>query len=68
MPFQSKQQRSWMFANKPKMSQEWADKTKSIKSLPKTKGNGVKSATKEKSPLRKDKKRYAAQGGEPNVS
>ena len=38
------------------------------KKLPKTKGNGVKSATKEKSFLRKGKKRYAAQGGKPNVS
>jgi hypothetical protein len=34
MPFKSKKQMKWMFANKPKMAKEWASKTKSIKSLP----------------------------------
>lgn len=41
--------------------------TKNTKPLPNKGGNGVKSATKEKSFLRKGKKRYAAQGGKPNV-
>lgn len=35
MPFTSKAQAKWMFANKPKMAKEWASKTPSIKSLPK---------------------------------
>ena len=34
MPFTSKAQDKWMFANKPKMAKEWASKTPSIKSLP----------------------------------
>ncbi len=34
MPFKSKSQAKWMFANKPKMAKEWASKTKSIKALP----------------------------------
>lgn len=34
MPFKSKAQAKWMFANKPKMAKEWASKTKSIKALP----------------------------------
>ena len=45
MPFKSKTQARWMFANKPKMAKEWADKTKSIKALPKRvkeKANGKK--------------------------
>lgn len=35
MPFKSKAQAKYMFANHPKMAKEWAKKTKSIKSLPK---------------------------------
>lgn len=34
MPFQSKAQQHWMFANKPKMAKEWADATPDIKALP----------------------------------
>lgn len=34
MPFVSKQQERWMFANKPKMAKEWASKTPDIRSLP----------------------------------
>lgn len=34
MPFKSKAQRKWMYANKPKMAKEWSKKTKS-KKLPK---------------------------------
>lgn len=37
MPFQSKQQAKWMFANKPGMAKEWAKETTSIKKLPKKK-------------------------------
>jgi len=34
MPFKSKAQARWMFAKKPKMAEEWVEKTKSIKALP----------------------------------
>jgi hypothetical protein len=34
MPFQSKAQVGWMFANKPAMAKEWADKTPDMKRLP----------------------------------
>lgn len=34
MPFESKAQAKWMFANKPNMAKEWASKTPSIKALP----------------------------------
>lgn len=34
MPFVSKAQRRWMFANKPGMAQEWASKTSSEANLP----------------------------------
>lgn len=33
-PFVSKKQARWMYANKPKMAEEWASKTNSIKNLP----------------------------------
>ena len=36
MPFKSKRQMRWMFANKPKMAKRWAKKTPDIKSLPET--------------------------------
>jgi hypothetical protein len=34
MPFKSKLQQKWMFANKPAMAQKWAKHTKNIKALP----------------------------------
>lgn len=68
MPFKSQRQAKWMFANKPKMAKEWASETKNVSTLPKTKSNGVKSATKSKSPLRKGKKRYGSQGGQPKTN
>jgi hypothetical protein len=34
MPFQSKSQQRWMFANHPRMAERWAAHTKDIKSLP----------------------------------
>ena len=34
MPFTSKSQQKWMFANKPKMAKRWAKHTPNIKSLP----------------------------------
>ena len=48
MPFKSKAQARWMFANKPKMAKEWADKTnfanlpnhKTMKKYPKPKYPG----------------------------
>ena len=38
MPFESKAQQRWMFANKPRMAERWADHTPDIKSLPEKKG------------------------------
>jgi len=35
MPFKSKAQVKWMFANKPAMAKKWAKHTKNIKGLPK---------------------------------
>lgn len=35
MPFASKLQAKWMYANKPKLAKEWAKKTPNFKSLPK---------------------------------
>ncbi len=37
MPFKSKAQRRWMYANKPKMAKEWQKETSSKKKLPKRK-------------------------------
>ncbi len=34
MPFKSKAQQRWMFANKPRMAKRWAKETKDIKALP----------------------------------
>lgn len=34
MPFKSKAQRKWMFANKPKMAREWAAETPKNARLP----------------------------------
>lgn len=34
MPFKSKAQAKFMFAKKPKLAKEFAEKTKSIKALP----------------------------------
>ena len=44
MPFKSKDQRKWMYANKPKMAEEWESKTPKGKALPKK----VKKKTKAK--------------------
>jgi hypothetical protein len=35
MPFKSKAQRAWMYANKPEMAKEWESKTAKGKKLPK---------------------------------
>lgn len=37
MPFKSKAQQKWMFANKPEMAKRWAKETKNIKKLPRVK-------------------------------
>lgn len=34
MPFKSKRQQRWMFANKPRMAKRWAEHTPNIKALP----------------------------------
>lgn len=34
MPFKSRSQQKWMFANKPEMAKRWAKETKSFKALP----------------------------------
>ncbi|HSE45075.1 MAG TPA: hypothetical protein VLA89_07070 [Gemmatimonadales bacterium] len=39
MPFASKRQMRWMFANKPKMAKRWAKETRSPKSLPERKSS-----------------------------
>ena len=44
MPFNSKAQMKWMFANDPEMAKRWADETPNIKSLP----NRLKQALKRK--------------------
>ena len=45
MPFKSKKQQAWMFANKPKMAKKWAAEMKasgtSFKGLP-TRVTGIK--------------------------
>jgi len=50
VPFQSKSQARWMFANKPEMAKQWASETPSIKKLPehKKKKSGVKIGAKYK--------------------
>ncbi len=42
MPFKSKAQQRWMFANEPAMAKRWADHTPSFKSLPARAGKGKK--------------------------
>jgi GMP synthase-like glutamine amidotransferase len=37
MPFESKSQQRWMFANKPEMAKVWASHTANIKKLPEKK-------------------------------
>ena len=39
MPFKSKAQQRFMFAEHPKMAKEWADKTPDIKVLPEKVGS-----------------------------
>jgi hypothetical protein len=39
MPFKSKAQMRWMFANHPEMAKRWADHTKDMKALPEKKEN-----------------------------
>jgi hypothetical protein len=34
MPFKSKAQRAWMYANKPEMAKKWEDHTPKGKKLP----------------------------------
>lgn len=49
MPFKSKAQEKWMFANKPEMAKEWANETPDIKKLPtKVKKKKTKTKTKTK--------------------
>ena len=38
MPFKSRAQAKWMFANKPATARRWAKETRSIKALPARKG------------------------------
>ncbi len=45
MPFTSKSQRAWMFANKPKMAEKWAQETPKGARLPQHK-DPVKKALK----------------------
>jgi hypothetical protein len=34
MPFQSRLQMRWMFANHPQMAQQWAEETPNVRALP----------------------------------
>ena len=34
MPFKSKAQKKWMYANKPEMAKKWSDHTANAKKLP----------------------------------
>jgi hypothetical protein len=47
VPFESKAQQRWMFANKPRMAERWADHTPDIKALPEKKGAEVMRKTAE---------------------
>jgi hypothetical protein len=51
MPFKSKAQAKYLFANKPEMAKEWANETPDIKKLP----NKVKKKAKPKSKSKKGK-------------
>jgi hypothetical protein len=42
MPFKSKQQRKWMYVNKPEMAEEWEKHTPKNKRLPKRVKKGKK--------------------------
>lgn len=44
MPFESKRQMRYLYANHPKIAKEFADKTKRIASLPERVGRGSKPA------------------------
>jgi hypothetical protein len=44
MPFESKSQMRWMFANHPEMAKRWAKHTKNTKSLPEKKDSEEKKA------------------------
>lgn len=46
MPFKSKAQMRWMFANHPKMAKKWAKHTKNAKNLPDKKRRKMRKATK----------------------
>ncbi len=50
MPFKSKAQQKWMYANKPEMAKEWAHETPNIKKLPK---KVKKTKPKKKAPSKK---------------
>lgn len=45
MPFKSKAQQRWMYANEPEMAKKWSDHTSDHKSLP---GKAKKKKNKEK--------------------
>lgn len=42
MPFRSKAQAGWMFANHPEMAKRWASETPSVAKLPEHVGKGRK--------------------------
>jgi len=46
MPFESKAQQRWMFANKPRMAERWAKHTPDIKELPEKKASAQRLAVK----------------------
>lgn len=50
MPFKSKKQAGFMFAKKPKMAKEWAEKTPDMKALPQQAKSGLKKSMTKKPP------------------
>lgn len=46
MPFKSKAQEAWMWANSPSMAQEWQRHTKNAKALPQHAASNKKKTTK----------------------
>jgi len=60
MPFKSKAQMRWMFANHPEMAKRWAEHTPNIKNLPERSSSSSSSTTDEDKEENKEKKEKEA--------
>lgn len=60
MPFKSKAQMRWMFANHPEMAKRWAEHTPDIKNLPERSSSTTTDKDKEKKEENKEKKEKEA--------